>query len=86
MSTPAEQHAAEHNLPVVAVPTFDLLRTASGHPMIVETLDGNKVLLRLMTADEMIEAQRAAVAALPDGIHPPLLSREEAENLVRPID
>jgi len=85
MTTPAEQRAAEQNLPVVAVPTFDLIRTASGHPMIVSTLDGHKVLLRLMTPDEALEAQRAAAAALPAEIRPPLMSRAQAENLVRPI-
>lgn len=85
MTTPAEQRAADRNLPVVAVPTFDLMRAASGHPMIVTTLDGSEVLLRLMTADEALEAQRDAVATLPAEIRPPLMSRSQAEGLVRPI-
>jgi hypothetical protein len=85
MTSPAEERANRDNLPIVAVPTFDLLRTASGHPMIVATLDGREVLLRLMTPDEALAAQRAAIATLPEEIRPPLMSRRRAEDLVRPI-
>jgi hypothetical protein len=85
MSTPAEQRAAEQNLPVVAVPTFDLLRAASGHPLIVTTLDGHEILLRLMTPDEVLAAQRASVEKLPAGTRPPLMSRRRAEELVCPL-
>lgn len=85
MSTPAEDHATEQGLPVVAVPTFDLLRAAGGHPLIVRTLDGAEVLLRLMTVDEMVEANRAAVESMPEWARPPMMTRGDAVRIVAPV-
>jgi len=51
--TPAEERAQRENLPVVPMTNFDLLRVASGHPMIVSTADGGEALVRLYTADEL---------------------------------
>ena len=52
--TPAEERAQREGLQVVAMTNFDLLRICSGHPMICSTVDGREVLVRLLTADELL--------------------------------
>lgn len=85
MASPAEDRAAADGLPVVAVIAHELLRAATGNPIIVSTVDGGRVLLRLMTADEVLAAQAAAVETLPADIRPPLMSRARAADLAAPL-
>lgn len=83
----AEQRANERGLPVLALPTFDLIHAAQGHPMIVSTLDGTEMLLRLMTAEEARDTQWAAAEAVADqtGVEPVMITLDRAAELVRPI-
>jgi hypothetical protein len=84
--SPAEQRAAREGLAVLALITFDLVNVAQGHPMIVQTVDGTEMLLRLATADEVLEFQRAAIEKLPEYCRrPPLMSRFRAQDLVTPL-
>lgn len=64
-SSLSEQRATRDGLGVLALTTFDLINVASGHPMIVRMLDGTEMLLRLATADEVIEMQRSALRCSP---------------------
>jgi hypothetical protein len=83
---PASQHAHALGLPVVAVTPGELLGlAASGDPLIVHTVDGDEVLLRLPTIDEALRFHREAVASIGiDGL--PTLNSDQAERLVRPLD
>lgn len=82
MKTPAEEKAERDGLRVVAVPTLELVRVAQGHPLIVGTLDGEEVLLRLPTPDEVMNFHIAACATV--GVEPSL-TRCQAEGIVRPM-
>jgi hypothetical protein len=84
--SPAEERAEREGLPVLAVPTFDLVNAALGHPMIEKLLDGTEVLLRLATVDEVLEFQRSALETMPAGHRPPLMSRQQAAELVVPLN
>ena len=84
----AEQRAERDGLAVVAVLTPELVNVAQGHPMIVRTLDGTEVLLRLMTPVEVQAAERDArdsLTALGIPYNTELMSEERAAELVRPL-
>lgn len=85
--TPAEERAVRDGLPVVLALPFDLLRLAGGNPMILSTVDGSEVLVRLMTADELMESHLASLRSMSDaGIPaPPAMSRDRAVDLTRPL-
>jgi hypothetical protein len=87
MSTPEEDRAATEGMLVVAVTPFELLQAASGRPIVVGTLDGTEVMLRLATPDELVSSQqRASEKLAAQGIPaPPPMSRAQAELLVRPL-
>lgn len=85
--TPAQHYAEENGLAVVAVIPFELARVAAGAAMIVSTLDGTEVLLRLPTVDELLASCEAAgrrrqEQGLPPG---PGMTTEQAQTLVEPI-
>lgn len=74
--------------PVVAATAHELLRAATGHPIVVSVLDGSEVLLRLPTAGEfrrLVNEARTGLAShgleLPD---PPTDGQIEAA--VRPLE
>ncbi len=81
----AELHAAENGHLVVAVASYELASALTGDPIMVSTLDGVQVLLRLLTVDEALAQHAAAVEALPPGVRPPLMSRARAAELVAPL-
>jgi hypothetical protein len=85
MTSPAEDRAAADGLPVVAVIAHELLRAATGNPIIVTTVDGDRVLLRLQTTDEVLAAQAAARETIPEFCRPPLMSRARAADLAAPL-
>ena len=86
MSTPAEQRAAREGLDIVAVTAFELVRVAANHPMIVRTVDGREVLLRLPTVEELIRFNREALATMPDtAVGPPPITAEQAARLAAPL-
>lgn len=69
----------------VAVTNHDLASALMGDPIVVSTLDGQEVLLRLMTAEEFMAANRAAISRLyPDGGGPQPCSWERAVDLTTP--
>lgn len=83
-------HARERGLPIVIATTFELLRIADGHPMMLGTLDGQEVCMKLASAEEFLEAQRRGIEHLRGlGIDrdsgPPPSTYAEAEELTRPI-
>lgn len=80
--TPAEQHADEHNLPVVRLTNFELARILAGNPMICTDHNGNEVLVRLATADEFLAVHRAGCAKY--GVEP-TATRAKAIELTTPI-
>jgi hypothetical protein len=85
--TPAEERAEREGLPVVLMIAHDLLRVASGHPMIVSTVGGGEALVRLPSPEELLElSERAgrhlAAKGLPRG---PGMSRVQAEELAQPL-
>jgi len=84
MSSPAEERAAREGTFVLAVLPFDLLNVASGHPMMVQAIDGTEVLLRLLTADEAMTMHLEAIASLGND-RPPTMTRRAAEQLVKPL-
>jgi hypothetical protein len=72
----------------VPVVVHELLSALGGRPIVVRTLDGRNVLLRLATPDEVEQFQREARAALATkgiDVNLPLMSRAEAEAMCRPI-
>jgi hypothetical protein len=75
------------NRPVIACMNFDLLAALEGRTMGVSDLDGNEYVLRMFTADELLErAKKARDAAIARGEHsPPLMSRKKAIELTAPI-
>lgn len=68
---------------------FELLNVAQGHPMRFSLDDGTEVEVRLPTADEAMEQQRASIETLrtqmPGWEGPPLMSREQAVKLATPL-
>lgn len=85
MGSPAEDHAERDGLPVVAVATYELISAATGHPIVVTTMDGARVLLRLLTPEEAIEQQQAALMTLPEEFRPPVMTRARAAEIVAPL-
>jgi hypothetical protein len=73
--------ARARHLPEVSVSTFELLRVASGSPMIVVTATGDAVLLRLATPEELLA--RHADACQRMGVAPSM-TYAQAEDLTRP--
>lgn len=76
--------------PRVEIPVVlhELVRTMSGHPIVVRTLTGEDILLRLATPDEVQRFERearAALAATGVRVDAPLMTRERAEDLCRPL-
>lgn len=71
---------------MLALP-HDLLRAATGNPIIVDTVDGSPVLLRLPTVDEFLAAvERGHRWHEANGLeHPPIPSRECVAELVAPL-
>lgn len=84
--TPAEERAERDGMPVVNPTLHELIRAASGNPIVVSTTDGTGVLLRLATVDEFIEVNHRAIAAMPEDARPDPVTRERAAELVRPLD
>jgi hypothetical protein len=66
----------------IRVLPFDMLRIAGGNPMAFETSDGERVTIRLFTAEEFSEEQHAS--ALMYGTEPVTAAR--AEELTRPLN
>ena len=84
--TPAEERAAREGLPVVLLIPFDCINVAQGHPMIVRTVNSGEALVRLYTADELLAANDRALAAIgEENVGVPPMTREQAEDLTRPI-
>lgn len=75
--TPAEQGAIDKGLPVLPVIPFHMLRVASGNPIILTTADGQEILVRLFTPEELI----ADVIAAGGGP----MSMDKATELTRPL-
>lgn len=72
-------------VPVVA---HELVRALTGHPIVVRTLAGENVLLRLATPDEVQQFEREARATLAETgvqVDAPLMSRKRAADLCRPL-
>lgn len=73
----------------VPVVVHELLRAATGHPIVVRTLDGQQVRLRLPTPAEALrlnEEARATVAAMIGRpVSGPAMTQEQAEQLCRPL-
>jgi hypothetical protein len=67
--------------PVVLATALELVRIAQGDPMVLPTLDGAEVQVRLYTPDELLAATAAAVAEVGGAE----LTREEAERLAAPL-
>lgn len=69
----------------VPVLVFELLRAATGHPITVAAADGQSVLLRLATPEEVLRSSadsRAAVERLTgEPVASPSLTHEQAERL-----
>lgn len=84
--TPAEQRAEREGMRVVRCLPHELIRAATGHPIVVSTAEGEEVLLRLATVDEFIDINRQALDTLPEGFRPAPVTREKAEELVRPME
>lgn len=77
----------EESRPIVACMNFDLVRALAGAEMTVCDLDGNEVVLRLYTADELLQAAARSgdkLRALGCDV-PPLMSRAKAVELTTPI-
>jgi hypothetical protein len=84
--TPAEEFAAEQGLPIALVTPFELMRIATGNPMVVGTLTGGKVLVRLPSSEEYVaEVERAQASMPPGSLLPPVPTVEQAYNLVKPL-
>lgn len=89
--TPSEMRAMEEKSTVVALTVHDLLICLAGHSAFVAALDGEEMLLRLATPDEV---QRCQIAALDktrhlvpgDDTNYPLMTRERAIELVTPAN
>lgn len=81
------QRAERLGFQQVAVTSHDLFSALTGHPIMVSTLDGVEVCLRLMTADEFMDANRRSIAKLfPDGGGPAPCTYADAERVTRPLD
>jgi hypothetical protein len=80
--TPAEERAAREGFPVVLLTNFELLRICAGNPMVTSTLDGNEVLVRIPTADELLDIH---VASCRKYSVEPSMTRAQAESLTQPI-
>lgn len=63
--------------------TFEFLRIAGGHQMMMRTLDGEDVLVRLYTTEEFMETNRTAIKTSGSKIPP--VTRSKAEELVKPF-
>lgn len=83
--SPAEERADREGMRVVRCLPHELIRAATGNPIVVSTADGEEVLLRLATVDEFIDINRQALATLPEDFRPAPVTREKAEELVRPM-
>ena len=79
--TPAEERAARDGLTVVLLIPFEARRVAAGNPLIVRTLDGSEVLVRLFTAEEFLDVQHAAA----EEHDTEKISLARAAELVRPL-
>ncbi|WP_033288287.1 hypothetical protein [Amycolatopsis jejuensis] len=86
MASLAEERAAREGMPVVNCVLHELFTAAAGDPIVVSTVDGKPVLLRLATADEFIEQNAAALASLPEHLRPEPVTRARAEDLVKPFN
>ena len=67
---------------VVMGTPFEFLRIVEGHGLLMRTSDGEDVLVRLYTAKECMDVNRAAIETSGSNLHPVTLS--EAEALVKP--
>lgn len=82
----ALQHAERLGIQQVAVTSHELISAITGDPIMTSTMDGTKVLLRLMSADEFMQANRRAIAELfPGGGGPEPCTRAQAERLTTPL-
>lgn len=86
----AEQSATAKGLKVLALPPSELAGTAlTGDPIIVKTVDGEEMLLRLPTVEEAMRFNREAVDHTNEmcDFDPPLpyMTRAKAEEIVRPL-
>lgn len=78
----AEDNPGE--LPVVALTPFECLQIAEGRALTHRTLHGQKVIVRLYTPEELMEANRRACEMYPGG--PPRMTHMQAVSLTRPMD
>lgn len=72
----------------VPVIVHELMRAATGNPITVRTLDGDDVVLRLATADELLRFEQEARASLAERgivVDHPSMSRDRAEELCAPL-
>lgn len=78
-----EQYGRRKGMNTLACTTHDLLSAVTGRPIVVTTADGTELVLRLMTSDEFLAANRAAVDNL--GGHVAYCTRSEAERVTEPL-
>lgn len=74
----------------IPVTARELLCVATGRPITVRTLDGEGVLLRLATPDELLRFNREGRAEMEQLLREPVttppMTREMAETLCTPLD
>jgi hypothetical protein len=78
-----DEMAAREGFPIVALSRHDLLHMLAGHPMVHGDLAGGRVTIRLATAEELIDRNAAAIAALGVGVP---MTREQAIAQSTPVD
>jgi len=76
---------ATNDVRVVAVLNHDLMAALAGDSIHVSTMDGEEVVLRLLTSQEFIEQQHALIDSqkYPGGTK---VTRTKAEELTQPLD
>lgn len=86
-TTPAELRAMKERLPILLPADADLVGALGGDPTIVDLFGGGQALLRLYSADELMEVCAEAGAALEaDGLPPgPGMTHEQAVRLTTPV-
>ena len=82
--TPQLPEGVDEQGPVVTLTPFEAVQVASGAKLTVSTLDGQEVVVRLPTVEEYEEQVATARAGLGEDA-PPMPTREQVEELVRPL-
>lgn len=89
----AQDRADREGLTQIAVVPGELMGVAvDGHPVIVRTVDGQEVLLRLPTVEEAMRFNREAIESVgqmmsydPNWEGPPPMTEAQARELVEPL-